>query len=421
MVVYTERILNVALRSATLGTRFLFIFFLAKYLDPASVGYYGLFSATIGYALYFVGLDFYTYATREILKSSNDERGQMLKGQAALSGILYILLLPIGLSFLAQAGWPGQLPWWFFPLLLLEHFNQEISRLMASISEQITASVILFVRQGSWAIVCVLLLNFYPPSRNLDTVLALWAIAGVAAASMGIWKLKQLNMGGWRKSVDWQWIKKGIAISGAFLFATLAIRGVNTFDRFWLESLGGINMVAAYVLLLGVAGTLMTFLDAGIFAYAYPALIQHHLRHEQTKAHARVRQVLWQTGVISIAFAFVSWLVLPYLLNWIGNPVYIESIHLYPWLLSATMINALSMVPHFGLYAQGHDKPIIYSHAVSLIFFVVATWFLGEYFGPVAVPLGLNLAFALILVWKSLAYWQACKAPTGRQTTAPAI
>jgi O-antigen/teichoic acid export membrane protein len=421
MMSYKEKILNVALRSLTLGTRFLFIFFLAKYLDPASVGYYGLFSAAIGYALYFVGLDFYTYVTREILKAPIDQRGQMLKGQAALSGVLYVLLFPVGLVFLSQSGWPGQLPWWFFPLLFLEHFNQELFRLMAAMSQQIAASVILFARQGSWAIASVLLLNFHTPSRSLETILALWAIAGLAAAAMGIWKLQQMNMGGWRASVDWLWIKKGIAVSGAFLLATLALRGVNTFDRYWLEALGGIDMVAAYVLLLGVAGTVMTFLDAGVFAYAYPALIQHQHKHEHAQARARVRQVLWQTAIFSAAFALVSWLLLPYLLRWIGNPVYIEAAHLYPWLLLATVLNVLSMAPHYGLYAQGHDKPIIYSHGASLVFFVASTWLLSDRFGSMAVLLGLNLAFGLILVWKSLAYWLACKAHMSLHGTAPAV
>ncbi len=417
----SERILNIGLRSTTLGTRFLFIFFLAKYLDPASVGYYGLFTAAIGYALYVVGLDFYTYVTREILKTSNDQRGQMLKGQAALSGVLYVLLFPMALVFLSQSGWPGQLPWWFFPILFLEHFNQELSRLMVALSQQITASVILFVRQGSWAIASVLLLNFHIPSRNLDTVLALWAIAGVAVAAMGIWKLQQMNMGGWRSTVDWQWVKKGISISGAFLLATLTIRGVNTLDRYWLEALGGIDMVAAYALLLGVAGTVMTFLDAGVFAYAYPALIQHHHKHEHAQARARVRQMLWQTAILLIAFALASWLLLPYLLRWIGNPVYIKAAHLYPWLLLATALNALSMAPHYGLYAQGRDKPIIYSHGASLVFFVASTWLLSDRFGPMAVLLGLNLAFALILIWKSLAYRQACKATSNLSAKAPGV
>lgn len=405
----SSRMLNVGLRSVTLCTRFLFLFFLAKYLDPAAVGYFGLFTAAIGYALYFVGLDFYTYVAREVIKTPNNQRGQMLKGQAALSAVLYVVLFPVALVFLSQSGWPGQLPWWFFPLLLLEHFNQELSRLLIALSEQITASLILFVRQGSWGIASVFLLNFHPPGRNLDTVLALWAMAGLAAAVLGIWKLKRLHISGWRASVDWLWIKKGIAISGAFLLGTLAIRGLNTFDRYWLEALGGINMVAAYVLLLGVAGTLMTFLDAGVFAYAYPALIQYQHKHEHAQARARVRQVLWQTAILSGAFAVVSWMLLPYLLRWIGNPVYLEAAHLYPWLLLATILNALGIPFHLGLYAKGQDKPIIYTQGAALVFFVVTTWFLSDHFGPLSVPLGLNLAFAFIFICKVVAYLQACK------------
>lgn len=413
MIPHSDRLLNVGLRSATLATRFMFIFFLAKYLDPASVGYYGLISAAITYTLYFVGLDFYTYVSREILKAPNDQRGQMLKGQAALSGVLYVVLFPVLLVFLSQADWPGLLPWWFFPLLILEHFNQELSRLMITLSEQITASVILFARQGSWSIASVLFLTYHPPSRNLETVLTLWAVAGVVAAIMGIWKLKQLRMGGWRNSVDWRWIKKGIAVSGFFLLATLAISSINTFDRYWLKALGGIDMVAAYVLLFGLAGTLITFLDAGVLAYAYPALIQHHLRQEQAQARARVRLVLMQTTVFSFAFVLVSWLLLPYLLRWIDNPVYIQSAHLYPWLLLATVLNALGMAPHLGLYAMGQDKPIIHSQVASLVFFIAATWLLSDRFGPLAVPLGLNIAFSVILVWKGVAYWRFCKTPCG--------
>jgi O-antigen/teichoic acid export membrane protein len=281
--VNTSRLVNLALHGTTLATRFVFIFFLAKYLDPASVGYYGLFAATVGYAIYFVGLDFYTYLTREIIKTPVERRGQLLKNQAALSGVLYLVLLPFTIVFLHQSGWPAHLMWWFFPILLLEYFNQEMSRFLVAMSEQITASLILFVRQGSWAIAIVALLTWDASSRNLDTVMALWAIAGVAATTIGIWKLRRLRMGGWEARVDWIWIKKGIRISLAFLIATLALRGIQTIDRYWLEALGGIEMVGAYVILLGVASTLMAFLDAGVFAFAYPTLIK--LSHQQDHRH----------------------------------------------------------------------------------------------------------------------------------------
>jgi O-antigen/teichoic acid export membrane protein len=404
MVTNSDRLLNVGLRSATLGTRFLFIFFLAKYLDPASVGYYGLFTATVSYAMYFVGLDFYTYVSREIVKTPTNQRGQLLKGQMALSGVLYLLFLPLGIWLLNQSGWPSYLIWWFLPILLLEHFNQEVSRLLIALSEQLTSSVILFVRQGSWAIAIIALMYVDPGARNLSVVMALWGLAGLAAAGIGIWKIKQLKTEGWALPIDWRWIKKGIAISAVFLIATLALRGVQTFDRYWLESLGSIEQVGAYVLLIGIAGTLLTFLDAAVFAFAYPNLIKLNHQHKHEEANKQVRLLLLQTLTMCALFGVTSWLVLPYFLEWIGNPFYQQTAHWYPWLLTAMIINAISMVPHYALYARGADKPIIYSHIAALVGFVSATAFSSQLLGAGSVLLGLNTAFLVMLFWKTYSY-----------------
>lgn len=404
MPVNTDRILNIALHSATLVTRFLLIFFLARYLDPASVGYYGLFAVAVGYGLYFVGLDFYTYATREILNVPNEQRGQLLKGQAALSGLLYLLFLPVVIVLLQYTGWPEYLLLWFFPILVLEHFNQEMSRLLIALSEQVTASVVLFIRQGSWALVIVSLMTWNPSSRQLQNVMFFWAVAGLAAAAAGVWKLRKLHIGGWRSALDWPWIRRGIAVSAAFLLATLALRGIQTFDRYWLESLGGIEIVAAYVLYFGVASSLLMFLDAGLFAFTYPALIKLHLAREADVAHATVRKMFGFTILLSAGFALISWLLLPYLLIWIGNPVYSSAISLYPWLLLAMIINAVGMVPHYALYARGCDRPIIYSHIAAMIIFILATWVFSARFSVMAVPIGLNFSFAVILAWKAIAY-----------------
>lgn len=402
-----ERMLNIGLRFGTLGTRFFFIFFLAKYLDPASVGYYGLFTATVGYCLYFVGMDYYVFVTREILRVSDDQRGRMLKGQAALSGLLYLALLPIAVVLLNKAGWPGYLAWWFFPILLLEHFNQEIYRVLIVLSEQIAASLILFMRQGSWAIVIVILMIWKPESRNLDLIMALWACAGAAAATLGIWKLRRHGMRGWRDPVDWGWIRKGVAVSATFLVATLALRGMQTIDRYWLEALVSIEVVGAYVLFLGVAGAMMVFLDAGVFSFTYPALISHNHNKEHDLAKAKVRQMFIQTVACSLAFGIVSWLLLPWLLEWVGNAVYKEMLYLYPWVLAAMVINAIGMVPHYALYAQGRDKPIVISHIAALPAFALSTWAISRFDPVLAVPAGLVTGFTVILLWKAWAYRNA--------------
>lgn len=402
----STRLINILLRGLTLATRFLFIFFLAKYLDPAQVGYYGLFTVTVGYAMYFVGLDFYTYVSREIVKTPPEQRGQLLKGQMALSGLLYLVFIPIGLWLIWKSGWPLYLVWWFLPILLLEHFNQEISRLLIALSQQLTSSVILFIRQGSWAIAIIALMYLKPDARNLNTIMYLWASAGVVSACIGIWKVKQLKTQGWKLPINWAWIKRGITVSVAFLLATLAVRGVQTFDRYWLEAIGSIEIVGAYVLLIGIASTLLTFLDAAVFAFAYPSLIQLNHKNNRLEAKKQVLVLLVQTIVLSGLFAAVSMAVLPYLLDWINNPIYKDSAHWYPWLLLAMIINAISMVPHYALYARGVDKPIIYSHIAGLLGFVIVSLLGTNALGAMSILLGLNSAFLIILLWKGLAYIQ---------------
>jgi O-antigen/teichoic acid export membrane protein len=211
-------------------------------------------------------------------------------------------------------------------------------------------------------------------------------------------------MGAWTDAIDWQWVKKGVGVSAAFLMATLALRGIQTADRYWLEALAGVETVGAYVLFLGAAGALLVFLDASVFSFGYPALITHNYRKEHVLARARVRMMFYQTLAICLAFALASWIALPILLDWIGNPAYRDLMFLYPWLLAAMILNAVALVPHYGLYGAGRDGPIIRSHLVALPAFGLTVYSIGHFWPIIAVPAGLVAAFALILIWKTYAY-----------------
>lgn len=399
-------LLTVALRVATLGSRFLLIFFLARFLKPVELGIYGLVTATIGYALYLVGFDFYTYTTREVLKHESKDWGGLLKNQGALWLVLYGLFLPLlSLIFIFDL-LPLSMAGWFFVLLIFEHINQELSRLLIAISEQLAASMMLFLRQGTWAIMLVVLMVVEPSTRSLDYVFGAWAVAGFVTLLAGVYRLAQINIGGWRTRIDWRWIVAGVKISIPFLLATLALRAIFTLDRYWLQTLGGLEVVGAYVLFMGIGGTLMAFLDAGVFAFSYPGLIAAYHKKQPELFRKRFRLLLIQTVMLSLGFAVVSVLLLSPLLNWLGNPVYVAQKYLYPWVLGAMTLYALGMVPHYALYAQGADRPIIQSHVVSVVVFVVTAWGLSKNFAVLAVPLSLCVTFAFVLIWKTWAFFK---------------
>ncbi|VVM43034.1 MULTISPECIES: lipopolysaccharide biosynthesis protein [Pseudomonas] len=388
----------------TLASKFLLIFFLARFLEPGELGLYGLLAATIGYALYLLGFDFYTFTTREILKRERSEWGGLLKDQGALSLALYAIFLPLlSLVFVV-----GLLPWhvgvWFFALLVLEHLTQELGRLLIAISEQLLASVVLFLRSGVWAVAVTALMFIAPESRSLDYVLGAWTIGASAALLLGIYRLKTLKIGGWHKKIDWHWIAKGLKIAIPLLLATLAIRGVFTLDRYWFKDLAGLDILGAYVLFMGICNALTSFLDAGVFAFLYPGLISAFNKQDSDAFRLELRKLLFQTLLLTFAFVATAIMLIDPLIVWLNKPLYLEHQDLFQWLLLATGLYAVGMVPHYALYAQGQDRPIIHSHIASLICFIPITWLLSAHSPYLAVPIGLCSAFTLILLWKSWAF-----------------
>lgn len=405
-ILNSDRLLNMALRGMTLASKFLLIFFLARFLEPAELGMYGLLVATIGYALYLLGLDFYTYATREILKRERNEWGGLLRNQAALTLVLYALFTPMLLLLFVTGTLPWELAFWFFALLVLEHLNQELMRLLIAISEQLSASVVLFLRSGAWAIVMAGLMLLLPQLRTLETILFAWTVGGLAAALLAFWRLRRLGIGGWQSRVDWGWIRQGIKIALPLLIATLALRGLYTFDRYWLQALAGLDVLGAYVLFIGIANAMMSFLDAGVFAFSYPKMITTFQQGKASEFRHELKQLLIQTTVLACLFVIAALLLIDPLLQWLDKPLYIEQKGMFPWILLGAFLFALGMVPHCGLYAQNQDRAIVHSHIVSLIIFIPATWLFSLHWPSIAIPLGLCVAFLSIALWKSYAFFR---------------
>ena len=403
--------LNIAIRALTMGSRFILTFAIARYLTPTDLGLFGLLGSTVAVAIYAVGLDFYTYTTREIIKSEKSQWGGMLKNHGALSIVLYVVVMPVlCLMFLF-----GLLPWslagWLILLLTLEHLGREINRLLIATSQQLLASVIMFLRKGAWIWIAVMVLIVAPRSRNLDFVFACWAIAAVIACVAGCVRIHSMRMGGWSERVDWNWIWRGVRISGAFLVATLAVQSLSAVDKYWVQSLVGPAVLGAYVLFSGLAVGMSSVLDAGVLSFSYPLLIDAHHRHDLAGFRREIRRMFWLTVAICAAFSIVVYALIDYLLVWIHKPIYLEHKSMLPWVLLATVFTCIAYTPHYGLYARGQDRQIIVAHVAGAILFVPAAWALSLVSPTLAVPVALCVAFGFILAWKSWHYLRGSRLP----------
>ncbi|MBW0146821.1 lipopolysaccharide biosynthesis protein [Marinobacter arenosus] len=400
------RFLNLVLRGVTLVSKFLLIVLLARFLEPADLGLFGLLTVTISYSIFLVGFDFYIFTTREILKSSANDRGRLLKGQIGFSLILYCVFVPLCVSLFTV----GLLPWWLLPwfliLLIFEHVAQELNRILVALSRQVIASWVLFFRAGAWCLVVLAIMYLDPEYRSLQTVLVSWIIGSVMAVAVGLLVVFRQGLGGWQLPVDWNWVKKGVRITVPMLIATLALRGIYTFDRYWIEALTNLEVLGVYVLFMGICNALLAFMDAAVFTFLYPAMIVAHTNQDARGFRIKFRQLTAQTITLTLFFSMVAWIVVPFLLEWLDRPVFSEYQYLFLWLLVANMLTVLGMIPHYGLYAQGNDKPLVVSHIAGLIVFVLTTALSTLFSGELAVPLGLIAASGFILFWKTLQFFR---------------
>ena len=399
-----DRMVNIGLRGMTLVSKFLLIISLAAFLEPKELGLYGLLTATISFAIYPLGFDFYTYTTRELIKRDRSEWGGLLRDQGVLHLVLYALVMPLLLLVFSMELLPWHLVGWFFALLVVEHLNQELMRLLVAMSQQLAASWVLFLRSGAWAIAITVWLFLDPEVRKLEVVLLSWTLGGLLALTVAALRLAQLNLAGWLGRVNWHWMISGVKVALPFLASTLAIRAVFTIDRYWFGALQGLEVLGAYVLFMGIANALLSFLDAGVFAFSYPNLIAAHDRDAPEVFRAGLFRMLWQTLLLTALFVFISLLVIKPVLLLLDKPFYTSQISLFPWVLVAIMLYAIGMVPHYGLYAQGRDKHIILSHLGAVAVFIPVTALLAVKTPDKAVLLGLIITFSVLLIWKTWAF-----------------
>lgn len=375
---------------------------------------YGLLAATIGYCVYAVGFEFYAVSMRELIGSERSRWLTILRNQLVFHGFSYAVVVPVLVGICAF----GVLPWsylpWLIALLVLEHLGLEINRILIAALQPVLAGVLLFVRTGAWGLVVVWIMWVEPQLRTLSFVLWAWTLAAIVACTLGLLRIATFGSARALAAIDWSWIRSAVAMATPLLLASLAVRGIFTLDRYWVEHIAGLDTVGAYVVFMGLATAMLSFLDAAVIDFAYPRVVAAAKRGDVARFRAEMRtltlQVLGTMGLVAAACAWFS----PVLLGWLGRADYLHYQTLLPWLLGAVTLYGCSMVPHVGLYAWGRDRALLGSHLCGFGVFVVAGAGLTPLTGVHGVPQAMCSGFAAILCWKLFAYVQLHRDIDGR-------
>lgn len=400
----TTSLFNLALRGLTLTSKFLLMIFLARYLQPEEMGIYGLMTTTVATALFFLGLDFYVYSTRELLASGVTNQARLLRDQAIFHALVYLLTLPLLLLVFTA----GILPWkflgWTYLLLIMEHISQEAYRLLTALSRPIEANVALFLRSGAWIFAICAFIFWAPSTRDLITV---WSGWGVGVALSIVYSGYILRYLGWRDAftlpIDWNWIRSGLVTSLPFFASTLALKAIEYSDRYFIEHFHGKSDVGIYTFFIGIAGSVQVFIYAGVLSILYPKLVHAAQNHQTEYYHIIFKQMTKATIIATLLVGFVAAIAIIPLLWLVNRPVFSENLPVYWILIAWASITSLGQIPHYGLYAQKKDRAIVVSTFIAVCFSLIGNALLIPKWGLMGAAISSTLAMGVLGITKAKA------------------
>lgn len=389
---------NALLQGLTLLSKALMTVGLARFLSVADVGLFGLFFATVNFSMHAVGLDFHAFSARELLKVHGVGVARLLRNQAALHLLTYVVALPaLTLLLPAASLLPWELAGWFCVLLVLEHLGQELQRALVTLQRSTLASVSVFVRQGAWGIAVPLLMALDPGHRDLTTVWFGWTLCEVLGLLLGLWFVRDLP---WRAAsvltIDWSWVRGGIRSAAPFFVATLALTAMRTVDRYALRHFWNDEAVGVLTFFVFVRNAIQGLIDAGIIFVMQPRIVAAHQRGQLDEYARLMRNLFISVLAAASGLCVVAALVINPVLELIGRTEYVRERTAFFAVLVMTVVASVSDVPHTALYARHFDRAIIVCALLGLATALVGNLLLVPAFGVLGSVLATTSGFAVM-------------------------
>lgn len=374
-------------RGLTVGARFAVVLVLGREYALVDVGAYGLVTATVSFSLFLVGLDYYTFTTREGIR---DPRAwpELMREQFGVQARFYLLLaVPLG-----ALGLSGLLEWglvaWSFGLVLTEHVSLEAHRLLTARGNTLNAHITYFLRGGGWAIpwsVTALVMRL-----PLWTLWLSWLAGGLVAALYGVAIERHLLRRAVQAVGRRGRVHQGLRVGLTFLASTLALRATLSIDRYLIAGFRGDAEVGVYTFHASAAVAILVLVEAAVVVADLPRLLEFPvgskgLRAEFQRFRSRVRIATASVVAMIITMAWPVYAIV--------DPSFRENWEVGAWLVAAQAIGTTGLVLHYRLYVQQRDGAIVRASLTALLVAVVADVALIPRFGAAGAAAGTLLAF----------------------------
>jgi len=353
--------------------------------------------------MYFLGLDFYTFNTREILSKPNNERLPLIRDQFIFHLTMYVIILPLLSMVIIKGIIPLKYAIWFYLILIFEHLSQEFYRLYTVLSKPLFANFVLFLRSGLWVYFVVYLWIFQPENpKNLSIIWVSWSLGAFLSIIISLFVLKKQNLGSVTNvPINWRWIKKGVKVSSPFFIGTLAYKIMEFAGRYAIDFFATKKDVGIYTFFGSVANVINVIVFTAIVMVYYPKLVEFYKKDNQ-RYKIYLRKFSYFIIILSLTSAIAAIILIKPALVFMGKDEFYNNISVFYILVIANIVLNVSLIPHYILYVKKKDLVIMYSTISGVILNIALNVLLIPRLGIQGAGWAILLSFAVMGFIKSM-------------------
>jgi O-antigen/teichoic acid export membrane protein len=383
------KILNVFLRISGIGSKFLVFTLLSKEFSNSDFGNYSLLISLITIMIFILGIDFYNFSIRDILKTNNkDEIRNKISSKFVFFLIVYLFFSALGFFVFKELSYTKNYVIFVVFLCITEHLSQEVYRLLIGFNKILSANILLFIRTMGWSLV-VFYFAYNSISFTIKNVLQLWLFANtITILYVFFVTLKKEANNLFRIKIDFKWIKNGLNVCYVFFVSTVFLKLTEYSNRFIVNYFLGEEITGVFTFYSTIAILITVYINTVVISFELPELIKSSETFHINKLFSKFKKsLLIQIAVISVLLL----LIIKPILYWQNKEEFKEFLPLLFFMIIGVSLMNYSLFYHFKLYIKHLDKKLlkimVVSGSISILLCVIFTYFFGVY--------GAGTAFAL--------------------------
>ncbi len=392
----------VAIRAIGLVAKFLLVLCLVRYFQPSELGLYGIITAMVAYALFFLGMEFYNYTSRALVGASPITQAAIIRDQFVLYAIIFLFMSPLFYLVFYHHILPYSVCFLFFILVITEHVSNELMRILIVLSRPYLANVVFFLRQGLWVVILLPLFYFSPTSRHFNVILLAWITGAVFSIFIAIIALRELP---WRsilhEPIQWARIWQGLKVTRPFIITAFCALSMLYIERFFVNYYCGLDAVGIYTFYAGLSLTLHNLVNTGVSKMRLAQLLAAWKQNNQPQFQCEAMRMLKDTTIFVVLFAALSLCLIYPLVHFINKPVYLSHLSIFYVLLFGAACRSIADVPLYTLYAQHSDRLLLAINLAAFCIMLIGNSLLVPTYGLIGAALS-SASASIVLLASSL-------------------